>query len=142
MIFSSETNQERRHFQLTQAGTYTVAVKGSGTATGAFNFDLEDDSLGPSLALAPGTGTTESDSIATGLSTNLYQISGTAGEALYFQAQAESAGQGDLQWALWAPGGQSIGGSSDPWGGFSATLPRRGTYILAVSERIRSTRPA
>ena len=133
VIFSSETDQSGGHFQLTQAGTYTVAVNGSGTATGAFNFELEDDSSAPSLALAAGSGTTESDSIATGLSTNLYQISGTAGEALYFQPQAESAGQSDLEWSLWAPGGQSIGGSADPWGGFSATLPDDGTYILALS---------
>ena len=133
VIFSSETNQSGGHFQLTQAGTYTVAVKGSGTATGAFNFELEDDSLAPTLTLVPGSGTTESDAIATGLATNLYQISGTAGEALYLQAQAESGAQGDLEWALWAPGGESIGGSYSAWGDFSATLPAKGTYILAVS---------
>ena len=133
VIFSSETNQSGGHFQLTQPGTYTVVVQGSGTATGAFNFELGDDSLAPTLTLVPGSGTTESDAIATGLSTNLYQISGTAGESLYFQAQTESGAPGDLGWELWAPGAESIGGSSNPWGGFSATLPGDGTYILAVS---------
>ena len=131
-IFSSPTDQSAGHFTLTDDGTYTLAITGTGSATGAFNFELEDDSLAPSLALEADTGTLQSGAISTGLSTSLYQISGTSGEAIYFQAQAESGGSSDLQWTLWEPGGNSIGGNS-AWSGFSATLPFAGTYLLAVT---------
>ncbi len=133
IIFSSQTNQSGGHFLLTEAGTYTLTVTGFGSATGTFNFELEDDSQAPFLTLEPGSGTAKTDSISTGLSTNLYQISGVAGESLYFQAQAESGATSDLEWALWAPDGESIGGNAGAWSDFSATLPAAGTYLLAVS---------
>ncbi len=131
-IFNSSTDQGGGHFPLTETGTYTLAVTGAGNATGPYGFELENDSLAPFITLSPGSGTPVSDAISTGVSTNLYQITGSPGEMLYFQALAESGGPNDLAWTLWEPGGGSIG-SGNSWSGFSATLPVTGTYLLAVN---------
>ena len=40
--------------------------------------------------MTPGSGTTETGTLATGLSTNLYQFSGTAGESVYFESLNDS----------------------------------------------------
>ncbi len=118
-------------FTLTNSGTYTVTVFGYGAATGGFDFVLDDTSTATSIALTAGSGTTVSDSIPTGLSANIYQISGTAGERLYFQAQTESGGYYDLYWTLYGPNDQYVS-NGYYWGNFSATLPSTGTYYLVV----------
>ncbi len=43
-----------------------------------------------SIALTPGSGTTESGTLTTGLSTNLYQFTGTAGQSLFFESLIDS----------------------------------------------------
>src|SRR5208337_3882153 len=122
-------------YTLTQAGTYTLTVNGSGATTGAYDFVLNDTSAAPTIA----TNTPVSDTVPTGFSTNLYQISGTAGEQIYFQAQSitDSSSNPDpsnyLDWALYGPNSQQIAspyyyGFND----FTATLPADGTYVLAV----------
>ena len=115
-----------------------MTISGSGGATGAYNFILEDAPKSTPIALTSGAGTAESSqSLASGLATNLYQISGAAGQRLYFQALAQSAGPSDLQWTLYGPSGNSIAGTpsgfSGSWTDFAATLPTDGTYYLAVT---------
>ena len=73
-------------------GTYTLTIYSYciERATGAYDFTLDDVSTATTIALTPGSGTTETGTLATGLTTNLYQFSGTAGQSLYFQGQQDS----------------------------------------------------
>ncbi len=81
---------------LSNSGTYTLTVYGFANqrVTGAYAFTLDDASKATSIALTPGSGTTESDTLATGLSTNLYQFSGTANESIFFQGLLDSPASG------------------------------------------------
>ena len=67
-------------FTLSQAGTYTLSLSAP-APVGTYDFALDDTSKATTIALTPGSGTTESGTLATGLTTNLYQFTGTAGRA-------------------------------------------------------------
>ena len=135
-VFNQAMANDAGPYTLTQAGTYTLTVSGSGATTGAYDFVVDDTSAAPTIA----TNTVVSDTVPTGFSTNLYQISGTAGERIYFQAQSitDSSSNPDpyyyLGWALYGPNSQQI---ASPYYGefsdFTATLPADGTYVLAVA---------
>ena len=87
-LFNNSSSADEGPFTLAYSGTYTLTVYSYATqrATGAYAFTLDDASAATSIALTPGSGTTESGTLATGLSTNLYQFTGTAGQSLYFQS--------------------------------------------------------
>ena len=124
-------------FSLPFAGTYTLTVYSYGT-TGSYHFTLDNLSAAPTINLSPDAGTAESNqTLATGLATNFYQIDGMAGQRLYFQALAHSAGASDLNWTLYGPSGTVVASSrfSSPstWYDLTSTLPSDGTYLLAVT---------
>ena len=124
-------------FSLPFAGTYTLTVYSYGT-TGNYHFTLDNLSAAPTINLSPDAGTAESNqTLATGLATNFYQIDGMAGQRLYFQALADSAGASDLNWTLYGPSGTVVASSrfSSPstWYDLTLTLPSDGTYLLAVT---------
>ncbi len=113
-------------------GTYTVTVYGgayygSNGYTGNYDFFLSDASKATSLSL----GTVLNGGLATGLSTNLYQFNGTAGEVIFFQGQSDTPANG-AQATLYNPANNSI---VNFWieNNSQITLPYTGTYILAVA---------
>ena len=104
-LFNNTSSADEGPFTLAYAGTYTLTVYSYATqrATGAYAFTLDDASAAKSIALTPGSGTTESGTLATGLSTNLYQFTGTAGQSLYFQSLKDTPADGALA-VLYGPG--------------------------------------
>src|SRR5262249_49678226 len=113
-------------FTLTEAGTYTLRISGSGAATGAYSFRLLDVAAQPALSLnAPVTGT-----LGPGTRTDLYRLSGTAGQRLYFTWQGGTDYYGS--YTLYGPGNQQIG--STYFGNLlDVTLPLDGPYALALA---------
>ena len=128
LVFSQGTNLGiAGPYTLAWAGTYTLTLAGSGP----YDFVLDDAAMATPIALGTGTGTTTSGTLATGLSTRLYQFSGLAGEVVYFQGQQDSSSLA------------SVAELYGPTGGFltdfylerqrQVTLPSTGTYLLAVA---------
>ena len=121
-------------YTLSQAGTYTLTIYGSGGSTGAYDFILDDAAQATSIALTAGSGTTETGTLATGLATDLYSFSGTAGQIVFFQGLLDSPGSAAVAW-LYAPGANG----SNPYSNYEYledsgqwTLPSTGTYLIAV----------
>ena len=78
-----------------------------------------------------GAGTTVSGTLASGLAANFYQISGTAGERLYYQSQSESPTYSSYVTLVNLSNGAITSYYEDydqTW-----TLPATGTYLLYVS---------
>ena len=126
-------NQDQGTYTLPVAGTYTLTVLGSESsyynivgATGSYAFDLSDVSTAPALA----TGSVVSGTLATGLTTDIYQLSGTAGEVVYFEGLKDVPSNG--AWAELL--GPQDGTVTSFWleNDAQATLPYTGTYVLAI----------
>ena len=117
-------------YTLNYPGTYTLTVYGNSGTTGAYAFVLDDTSTATSVT--PGTVVT--GTLATGLSTNLYQFSGTVGQSVYFESLANSPTTSAYA-TVYNPGNGYVtafylnGANYD----VTAKLPYTGTYILAVA---------
>ncbi len=88
------------------------------------------------IALTPGSGTTESGTLATGLTTDLYQFSGTAGQSLYFKSLKDTPT--DYPAVLYGPAtptSRQFYVDSDA----AVKLPSTGTYLLAIAGRTPPT---
>ena len=120
-------------YTLSSAGSYALSVFSYSTSrgTGAFSFALDDISTATNIALTSGAGTTESGTLATGLATNLYQFSGTAGQSLYFEGLKDSPASGAVA-TLFNRSNGSLG-SFALENDRQFTLPSTGTYLLAVA---------
>ena len=118
-------------YTLNQAGTYTLTLSTENTYTGNYEFTLDDTSKATTIALTPGSGTSESGTLATGLTTNLYQFTGTKGELVYFAGQSDSPTDGTIAY-FYSPSNVSV---TDVYvqNDTQVTLPYSGTYILAVA---------
>ena len=117
-------------FTLTRAGTYTLTVFGqSATQTGSFQFSLDDVSHGAAANInAPTSGT-----LATGLTTDIYKFSGTAGQSLDLEGISEAHPFDLLLW-LYGPNGQYITNIyAQPGYQYQTKLTETGTYYVAVS---------
>ena len=125
------TYENSSQFTLPASGTYALTVSNQYGDTGPFNFILSDTAAATPLALASGSGTSVTDSIASAFGVNIYKFSGSAGENLYFQAQSQSAAYSDLYWTLYGPANQYVDGGQY-WYDFTSTLPSSGTYFLVV----------
>ena len=119
---------------LSNSGTYTLTIYSYGNqrATGAYAFTLDDTSKATNIALTPGSGTTESGTLATGLSTNLYQFSGTAGQSIFFQGLLDSPASGAIAYLYGPTNGYITYFYLDSGNDTHATLSATGTYVLAV----------
>ena len=131
-FFDTSSSSDEGPYTLTYSGTYSLTISSYSNerATGAYAFTLDDTSTAPTIALTAGSGTTETGTLATGLTTNLYQFSGTAGQSLYFEGQKDSPTDSSIAY-LYGPGNNFI---TDFFLESDATekLPSTGTYILAV----------
>ena len=81
--------------------------------------------------MTAGSGTTESGTLATGLTTNLYQFTGTAGELVYFEGLSDSPAYGAIAY-FYSPSNSRV---TDVYleNDTQVTLPFSGTYVLAVA---------
>ncbi len=82
------------------------------------------------IALTPGAGTTVSGTLASGLATNFYQFSGTAGERLYFEGVSDSPSDAAEYYVYNTANGDILNNYVESDG--TVTLPYTGTYLLAV----------
>ena len=132
-FFNTLASSNEGPYTLSYSGTYTLTIYSYANqrATGAYAFTLDDASTATNIALTPGSGTTETGTLATGLSTNLYQFSGTAGQSLDF----ESLGNSPTSTAYATLYNPSNGYVTDFYleNDATAKLPSTGTYLLAVA---------
>jgi subtilase family serine protease len=111
-------------FTLTEDGQYALEIDSGSFATGSYSFRLLDVSTATPLAL----GTTTTGTLDPSASTNLYALSGTAGERLFLSFPANSP----ISFTLYGPDNKSV----DPtYSGNSREfiLPTDGTYVLTAS---------
>ena len=134
-IFNTNNGPNEGPYTLDVAGTYTLTVSGDGDSTGGYGFVLFDTSELPVIS----TGTAVSDTLASGSSTNGYQLSGAAGEVVTLAVLSDSGPYYDISWSLYdATTSQSIPGNYGSYyyngyfNDFQVTLPSTGTYILFV----------
>jgi hypothetical protein len=119
----SDTNP----FVLGQTGTYTLAIN-STVATGNPDFQFRLLDAGAAPLVTPGT--PRSGTLTPGSATDLYRISGTAGQRLYLDMRNASSSNGS--WYLYRPDNAgTVTGNSFTLDGI-VTLPVDGTYVLAL----------
>ena len=111
---------------LSETGTYSLLVDGSGENIGAFSFKILDLATVPELPL---------DNIATetldpGIGVRAYRFAGTAGQRIYFDALGNNAGG---TWYLYGPAA-NVGSIANSQIGadFETTLPSTGNYVLVL----------
>src|SRR5271157_5313779 len=133
-IFNNSEEYNEGPYTLTYPGTYTLTVYSYTTtrATGSYGF-VVDDVTAPtsSVALTAGAGTTVSGTLSSGLATNFYQLSGTAGERLYFEGQSDSASDAARYNLFNAANGNILNNWAESDG--TVTLPYTGSYLLGVA---------
>ncbi len=124
-------SQDEGPLTLPYTGTYTLTVYGgtyygSYGYTGSYDFVLSATSTAPWLSV----NTVVTGTLATGVSTNLYQLSGTAGETLFFDGLSDSPSS-SAQAYLYDPANNYV---TQFWleGNVQVTLATTGKYILAV----------
>lgn len=111
-------------FTLAESGTFTLTVSGNtGPTTGAYSFRLADVASAQALAFNTPAGGT----LTPGTSTQLYAVSGTAGQTVFFNT---ISGSGASVY-LYGPSGQYVD-STGLGSSFRTTLPLTGTYLLSV----------
>ncbi len=110
---------------LPEDGLYFLQFDGNGHATGPFAFQLMDIAAQPALPL---------NSDLTGIlqpnASTIYQVAGTSGEQLYFNAKGVNAGGGS--WYLYGPNNLYVNGTSLS-ADFEQILPFPGNYVLVMS---------
>src|SRR6266567_3589254 len=116
-------------FTLTETGTYTLLLKGSGDTTGDYRFRLIDVSQAPASVLAFDTTVNGTNVPVT--SASVYRFTGTTGQRLFFDFAATNIGVANVY--LFGPQNQQLNG----YGGgltadFEQTLPADGTYVLTI----------
>ena len=125
-LFQQNDDYDYGPFVLTEGGTYSLVVNGSGATTGSYKFRLLDLAAAPAMTL----GTTLSGQLSPVLACNIYQFNGTRGQRVNLQTLGFSSNY--AQWQLVSPANvvlvsgqiyQSLG---------VVTLPQNGPYTLMV----------
>lgn len=127
MVFINNANSDSDvgPFTLVDSGTYSLVIDGSGATTGSFSFKLVNLSTRPAAPLD----TPFAKSLNPGYSTEWYTLNGTAGQTLYFDGLGSNAGG---NWYLFGPSNEPLG-SAGIGADFEVTLPRDGTYLVAMA---------
>ncbi len=112
-------------FTFTETGTYRLVIDGNRDATGDYSFRLLDKAAATAIQLDTDIhGNFENNSVKT----DLYRFSATAGQYIYFDAQA---GEFPNAWILYGPGGQYVA-SDYIYNDSEFALTATGEYLLAV----------
>jgi large repetitive protein len=124
-VFSSNPSSDFGPCTLTESGTYSLFLSGSGDTTGSLSFQLLEIASQPALPLNLDlSGTLPANTSL------MYQITGTAGQQLFFNAKGVSTG--GAYWTLYDPK-NSVSSGSALGGDFVMTLPYSGTYALVAA---------
>jgi hypothetical protein len=116
-------------FTLAQSGAYRLVVTGGGHSTGSYSFNLLDVAAQPTLAI---DGATQSAAFTPGIQSQLYTITGTAGQKIFFDNVTDSGVYYNGYTTLYGPTNQSVGGNY-VGSYFSVTLPSAGSYTLVMA---------
>ena len=112
--------------QKLSAGTYTLSIRGYNGRAGSYAFRL----LTAASAQTLSTNTQVSGTLDQASSTQLYQVSLSAGQKLYFGSQSPTGGY--VNWRLLDPYGNAVN-SGGLGGGYAAfSVAATGTYWLAL----------
>ena len=132
-IFNSTASSNEGPYTLTVPGTYTLMVYSSGTsrATGSYDLVVEDAATATPITLTAGSGTPVNGTLATGVTTNLYSISGTAGERIYIKDLSDSPSYAAYA-TLYNPANSDVTSDYVDYDN-TYTFPSTGTYLLAVA---------
>ncbi len=126
-LFSVNSAYDQGPFTLTQNGTYTLILSGSGDATGTVSFQLLDLAAAAPISV----GSTFADSLDDQTETRVYRFVGTRGQRVQLSSLSASGNQ--AVWNLWGPTDRGLLLNSyisqSPG---TATLPATGTYTVAV----------
>ena len=115
---------------MTRTGTYTLTVYGNSGQTGNYKFDLR--TLASATPMAT-NGATTSGTLATGLTTDLYSFTGTAGQRLDIQSLLDTPVNGAFYYLFQPDNGILTDNYLDAANGDrQVTLPETGTYVIAV----------
>ncbi len=123
-VFSTTVNRDRDLFTLTENGIYRLVIDGSNLNTGDYRFQLLDAETAINLDLD----TPIIDNLTPGKSTQLYQLTATGGQNLYFDDLGSDFGG---NWKIYGTRNQSlISGSLGSDRQFNTI--NSGSYILAI----------
>jgi hypothetical protein len=134
-VFSISEVNDAGPYILPRAGSYTLKVRDTTGSGGPFNFRLLDLSVSPALPL----NTALSNVLSAPYQTEIYQLAGTAGQRLYFDALASTPGNVQVQ--LIAPNGQSPISTSSLYDQGPVTLPFSGVYYLLTMNAVSTPSP-
>ena len=127
-LYGQNSDYDVGPFTLTAPGTYYLVQQSqSPYTTNDYSFRLIDVAQSPATALTLDTQIT--GTLNPGTKSDLYRFSGTNGQRLYFDAMPTNNPNGD--WYLYGPNNQSLPGNVLN-GDFEVTLPKTGTYVLAL----------
>ncbi len=109
---------------LPQSGTYTLVFSANNHTTGAVMFSLLDVAAQPTLLInADLVGALPS------AASQLFTLSATAGELLYFNSKSVSSG--GASWSLYGPNNSAIS-SANLVSDFQPVISKAGTYVLVL----------
>lgn len=125
VLLNQNSDSDGGPYTLTDTGTYSIVIDGNGATTGSYSFRVENLSARPVFPFD----TPVQKTLNPGYSVDWYSIDGTAGQTLYFDGLGSNAGG---SWYLFGPGNENLG-SAGIGGDFEITLPRDGSYLVAVA---------
>ncbi|MCA9191301.1 MAG: hypothetical protein KDB03_06055 [Planctomycetales bacterium] len=117
----------RSYFPVVESGEYIVSILGSQTANVPFDFRIDDIDTAQVLPFD----TDLSVVLSPGRETLALQFEANAGDRVDFDNVATAQ---NLNWSVFGPDSESIGGSNDARD-FSVTAIRSGTYYLLLNGR-------
>ncbi|HEV3344774.1 MAG TPA: NF038129 family PEP-CTERM protein, partial [Pirellulales bacterium] len=139
-VFTTDAFTDSGLVTLTETGTYTLQLGLPGqTDIGAYSFRVRDAAAAPAVAL----GAVIDATLDPSTSTNLYRVSGTAGERLFFQSLPIAINP-ITRLPIFPVGNWSLYNSADNvlrtapldfpnTNNFEIVLPADGTYVLVVN---------
>ena len=123
-LFTIDTSADVAPLTLVEAGTYVLWIDGDHTADTDYSFRLSDTSSATALTF----GTAVSGTLDPGVESQLFQFSGTAGQAIFFDSLTSGSNN---RWDIYGPGNQYITGSSIS-SDREFILASAGTYTLVL----------
>ena len=131
-VFNLAADQDQAPITLPETGIYRIMVAGNSDTAGAYSFRLLDGAAATPVTL----GTVVNGTLPVAGSTNLYRVTGSAGQRLYFSNLTPVGTATDnTQWVLYGVNSQPLGSGylfNNSSRDFEVTLPTDGTFLLAA----------